>query len=193
MDAPASPAAPPTAPEVTRLLHAWNRGESQAAERLTEVVYAQVRAIAGRHLRQFDQQVTLAPTELAHELFMRLLESEVDWRDRRHFYGVVAVAMRNLLIDLARARASEKRGGAQVRVTLSAAENQPAEVGEPLVLDAALSELRALDMRKAEVIELTYFLGLKREEIAATLGVSVPTIDRELRFARAWLRERLAA
>ena len=89
--------------------------------------------------------------------------------------------------------ASEKRGGAQVRVTLSAAENQPAEVGEPLVLDAALSELRALDTRKAEVIELTYFLGLKREEIAATLGVSVPTIDRELRFARAWLRERLAA
>ncbi len=179
--------------DVTRLLLAWNGGDNAAAERLTEIVYGQVRAIAGRHLRQFDQQVTLNATELAHELFMRLLDSTVDWRDRRHFYAVVAVAMRNLLIDLARARASEKRGGAQVRVTLSAAEDQPAEQSEPLQLDAALSDLRGEDPRKAEVIELTYYLGLKREEIAATLGVSVPTVDRELRFARAWLRERLAA
>jgi RNA polymerase sigma factor (TIGR02999 family) len=179
--------------DVTRLLLAWNGGDTAAAERLTELVYAQVRAIAGRHLRQFDQQVTLNATELAHELFMRLLDSTVDWRDRRHFYAVVAVAMRNLLIDLARARASEKRGGAQVRVTLSAAEDQAAEQGEPLQLDAALNDLRGEDPRKAEVIELTYYLGLKREEIAATLGVSVPTVDRELRFARAWLRERLAA
>lgn len=179
--------------DVTRLLLAWNGGDSAAAERLTELVYAQVRSIAGRHLRQFDQQVTLNATELAHELFMRLLDHTVDWRDRRHFYAVVAVAMRNLLIDLARARASEKRGGAQVRVTLSAAEDQPAEQGEPLQLEAALEDLRSEDARKAEVIELTYYLGLKREEIAATLGVSVPTVDRELRFARAWLRERLAA
>ena len=130
MDAPASPAAPPTAPEVTRLLHAWNRGESQAAERLTELVYAQVRAIAGRHLRQFDQQVTLAPTELAHELFMRPLESEVDWRDpapflRRGGRGDAQPAHRP-----GACRASEG-GGAQVRVTLSAAENQPAEVVSP--------------------------------------------------------------
>lgn len=193
MDAPPRTDTPDEAPQVTRLLHAWNDGDAAAAERLTEIVYAQVRAIAGRHLRQFDQQVTLNATELAHELFMRLLDGSVDWRDRRHFYAVVAVAMRNLLIDLARARASEKRGGAQVRVTLSAAEDQPAEQGEPEQIDAALNELRGEDPRKAEVIELTYFLGLKREEIAATLGVSVPTVDRELRFARAWLRERLAA
>ena len=180
-------------PDVTRLLLAWNGGDAVAAERLTELVYAQVRAIAGRHLRQFDQQVTLNPTELAHELFMRLLDSAVAWRDRRHFYAVVAVAMRNLLIDLARARASEKRGGGQVRVTLSAAQDEPMEESDPVLLDSALTDLRERDERKADVIELTYFLGLKREEVAETLGVSVPTIDRELRFARAWLRERLSA
>ncbi|MEO8673106.1 MAG: ECF-type sigma factor [Tahibacter sp.] len=179
--------------DVTALLHAWGQGDAQAAAQLTELVYAQVRAIAGKHLRQFDGNVTIAPTELANELFMRLLAKDIDWRDRRHFFGVVVAAMRNLLIDLVRARGSEKRGGGQVHVTLSAAENQPAESEEPGALDAALADLRELDPRKCEVVELTYFLGLKREEIGATLDISLATVDRELRFARAWLKERLAA
>ena len=110
-DLPRSTAA--TDHEVTRLLLAWNQGNAAAAEELTELVYAQVRAIAGKHLRQFDGDVTLAPTELANELFLRLLGKEFDWRDRRHFFGVVVAAMRNLLIDMARARGSEKRGGGQ--------------------------------------------------------------------------------
>lgn len=177
--------------EVTRLLLAWNKGNPGAADELTELVYAQVRAIAGKHLRQFDGKVTLAPTELANELFLRLLGKEFDWRDRRHFFGVVVAAMRNLLIDMARARGSEKRGGGQVHVTLSSAEDQPSESREPDQLNGALDALRELDPRKCEVIELTYFLGLKREEIAATLDVSLATVDRELRFARAWLKERL--
>ena len=184
---------PNAAPDVTRLLVAWSRGDAAAAEQLTEVVYGQVRAIAGKHLRQFEGDVTLAPTELANELFLRLLSREVDWRDRRHFFGVVVAAMRNLLIDMARARGSEKRGGGQVHLTLSSAEDHISESSEPELLDGALDALREIDPRKCEVIELTYFLGLKREEIASTLDVSVATVDRELRFARAWLKERLQA
>jgi RNA polymerase sigma factor (TIGR02999 family) len=184
---------PATRRDVTRLLHAWNHGEAGAAERLTELVYAQVRAIAGRHLRRFAGQLTLQPTELAHELFLRLIGSDTDWQDRRHFYGVVGVAMRRILVDAARARGSDKRGGGRLHVTLSAAEEAVVEDGDALVLDEALDALRALDARKCEVIELTYLLGLKRDEIAEVLAVSVPTVDRELRFARAWLKQRLGA
>lgn len=184
---------PNATPDVTRLLVAWSNGDAAAAEQLTEVVYAQVRAIAGKHLRQFEGEVTLAPTELANELFLRLLSRDIDWRDRRHFFGVVVAAMRNLLIDMARARGSEKRGGGQVHLTLSSAEDHISEESEPELLDGALDALRELDPRKCEVIELTYFLGLKREEIAETLDISVATVDRELRFARAWLKERLQA
>jgi len=180
---------------VTRLLHAWNGGDMAAAEQLTELVYAQVRAIAGKHLRQFGSRMTLQPTELAHELFLRLMNADVAWQDRRHFYGVVSVAMRRILVDAARARGSERRGGSDVHVTLSAADEAPADrdEGEAFALEEALTALRELDQRKCEVVELNYLLGLKREEIAEVIGVSVPTVDRELRFARAWLKQKLAA
>ncbi|HJT97892.1 MAG TPA: ECF-type sigma factor, partial [Rhodanobacteraceae bacterium] len=179
--------------DVTRLLHAWSGGDGNAAERLTELVYAQVRAIAGKHLRQFGNQMTLQPTELAHELFLRLIGSETNWQDRRHFYGVVSVAMRRILVDTARARASDKRGGGELHVTLSAADQAGVEESDALALEEALEALREVDGRKCEIIELNYLLGLKREEIADVLEISVPTIDRELRFARAWLKQRLAA
>jgi RNA polymerase sigma factor (TIGR02999 family) len=184
---------PAAARDVTRLLHAWSGGDDGAAERLTELVYAQVRAIAGRHLRQFGGQLTLQPTELAHELFLRLIGAETNWQDRRHFYGVVSVAMRRILVDTARARASDKRGGGEVHVTLSAADEAPGEDTDAFALEEALEALRAADGRKCEIVELNYLLGLKREEIAEVLALSVPTIDRELRFARAWLKQRLAA
>jgi RNA polymerase sigma factor (TIGR02999 family) len=196
---PASASAEAQAPrDVTRLLHAWSGGDHAAAERLTELVYSQVRAIAGKHLRQFGGHLTLQPTELANELFLRLIGSNTDWQDRRHFYGVVSVAMRRILVDTARARGSERRGGGDLHVTLSAAENAASSDGalndsDAFALDEALDALRALDARKCEIIELTYLLGLKREEIAGVVGVSVPTVDRELRFARAWLKQKLAA
>ncbi len=182
--------------EVTQLLHAWSGGDRIAGERLTEVVYEQVCAMAGRHLRHFGGRMTMQPTELAHELFLRLIGVDVAWQDRRHFYAVVSVAMRRILVDSVRARDSEKRGGGEIHVTLSAAENAtgdgPGRSSEALALEEALDTLRTLDARKCEVIELTYLLGLKREEIAAVMGISVPTVDRELRFARAWLKQKLA-
>jgi RNA polymerase sigma factor (TIGR02999 family) len=141
--------------------------------------------------------MTLQPTELAHELFLRLIGADIAWTDRRHFYGVVSVAMRRILVDSARARASDRRGGGSLHVTLSAAEYAADAASEQdsdaFALDEALDALRKLDERKCEVVELTYLLGLKREEIADVVGVSVPTVDRELRFARAWLKEKLAA
>jgi RNA polymerase sigma factor (TIGR02999 family) len=181
--------------ELTRLLHAWSDGDRGAGDQLTELVYAQVRAIAGKHLRQYRNHLTLQPTELANELFLRLIGSDINWQDRRHFYGVVSVAMRRLLVDAARAHSSDRRGGGLVHVTLSAA-NEAAdaeESGDAAALEEGLQALRALDARKCEIIELNYLLGLKREEIAEVVGVSVPTVDRELRFARAWLRQRLAS
>lgn len=193
MHDPAISSAEPDQAAVTRLLHAWSGGDGVAGERLTELVYAQVRAIAGKHLRQFGQRLTLQPTELAHELFLRLIDADMAWQDRRHFYGVVGVAMRRILVDAARARGSDKRGGGQVHVTLSAAENAAEDDADAVALEEALDALRELDARKCEIVELNYLLGLKREEIAEVVGVSVPTVDRELRFARAWLKQKLAA
>lgn len=184
-----------TSAQLTRLLHAWNGGDQAAANELAELVYAQVRAIAGKHLRQYRHHLTLQPTELANELFLRLIASQIDWQDRRHFYGVVSVAMRRLLVDAARAHSADRRGGGLVHVTLSAASDavDASESSDAAALEEALQALRTLDARKCEIIELNYLLGLKREEIAEVVGVSVPTVDRELRFARAWLRQRLTA
>lgn len=181
--------------QVTRLLCAWRAGDEDARDRVVEAVYAQVRQLAARHLRgQVGAgAVSLQPTELANELFIRLLDSDCTWTDRRHFYNAAALAMRRILVDAARARSSAKRGGGQLHLTLSAAEQQPLPEAAVDQLDGALDALRELDPRKADVIEMSYLLGLGREAIASALAVSVATVDRDLRFARAWLQQRLVA
>lgn len=179
--------------QVTRLLAAWSAGDASAREQAVAAVYEQVRQLAARHLRRQHgpAALTLQPTELANELFLKLLDSGASWDDRRHFYNAATLAMRRILVDTARARHSEKRGGGQIHLTLSAAEQTPATVADAETLDEALSALRAQDTRKAEIIEMTYLLGLNRDEVAQALGVSVPTVDRDLRFARAWLQQHL--
>lgn len=184
----------PTEPEsqdITRLLRRWQAGDLVARERLVEAVYAQVRAIAGRTVRA-NPGSTLGATELAHEALARLLGADASWENRRHFFNVVAQATRQILVDAARRRVRDKRGGGAIAVSLSAADEQAQAEDEDLLrLHEALEQLAARDARKAQVLELTYFGGLDREELARALEVSVPTVDRDLRFGKAWLKRAL--
>ncbi len=155
-------------------------------------VYANVRAIAARSLRAMPG-ATLNATDLAHEALLRLLGSEVDWADRQHFFGVAAQATRQVLIDAARKRLSDKRGGHAPRVALDDAGQiaSPENDERLLRIDEALSGLAVDNPRRAQMIEMVYFGGFNRTEIAAALGVSETTVDRDLRLARAWLKAAL--
>jgi RNA polymerase sigma factor (TIGR02999 family) len=175
---------------VTELLHAWRAGDAAVLPQLTELVYAELRRMAGSRLRGANTP-TLNPTALVHEAFLRLHDAEIDWRDRAHFFALAALHMRNVLVDHAREQAAEKRGGKQVQVTLTDAPANSAPTAELLMLDQALRRLESEDARTGKIIELTYFGGLNREEIAHVLELSVPTIDRGLRFGRAWLKREL--
>lgn len=182
------------ATDLTALLRRWRDGDTCAREQLMEVVYDRVRAIAALSLqRQLGS--TLTPTELAHEALMRLFGAEADWVDRKHFFHVVAQATRQVLVDRARRRLSDKRGSGAVALPLSQSEDVGrVDRDEDLVrVDDALSALGANDARQARIIEMTYFGGFAREEIASALALSVRTVDRDLRFARAWLKDAMSA
>lgn len=183
-----------SAPHVlTRLLRAWQDGDAGARERLMSLVYDRIRAIAAQSLQR-QAGSTLTPTELAHEALVRLLGSEAAWEDRRHFFHVVAQATRQVLVDRARKRLADKRGAGDEALPLSEAEHVGAELDQELVrVDDALSALGANDARQARIVELTYFGGFSREEVAQALETSVSTVDRDLRFARAWLKDALSA
>lgn len=180
--------------EVTRLIVAWRGGDSEARTALVERVYANVRAIAAQSLRQMPG-ATLSATDLAHEALIRLLGANADWNDRRHFFHVAAQATRQILVDAARQRLAGKRGGGAERVELDAALDVACsgDDAELLRIDDALRDLQQADARRAQMIELVYFGGLNRAEVAATLAVSEGTVDRDLRLARAWLRAALEA
>lgn len=185
---------PNAEPPITQLLHAWRAGDAAVLPQLTELVYAQLRQMASRRLRDANTP-TLTPTALVHEAFLRIQDSTIDWRDRAHFFALAALHMRNVLVDYARAQAAEKRGGHLLQVTLTGAIAQdapgPGQDADVLQLDEALRRLESEDARTGRIIELTYFGGLNREEVAHVLEISVPTVDRGLRFGRAWLRREL--
>lgn len=179
--------------DLTRLLRAWQHGDSDARERLMTLVYDRVRAIAAQSLQR-QSGSTLTPTELAHEALVRLLGADAAWSDRRHFFHVVAQATRQVLVDRARKRLADKRGAGSEALPLSQAEHVSVELEQELVrVDEALSALGASDARQARIVELTYFGGFSREEVAQALDTSVSTVDRDLRFARAWLKDALGA
>lgn len=180
--------------DITGLLVAWGSGDEDAREALIALVYDNVRAIAAQSLRRLPG-ATLTPTDLAHEALLRLLHADASWQDRRHFYHVVAQATRQVLVDAARKRLADKRGGGAERVDLDAAADVAAvgDDAELLRVDAALSELATTDERRARAINLVYFVGLSREEVANVLEISEATVDRDLRFARAWLKAELLA
>ena len=180
--------------DLTELLHAWRGGDRAALEKLMPQLYDALREMANVRLRREGTQQTLNPTALVHEALLRLLGAETDWQNRAHFLALAAMHMRSVLVDHARARLAAKRGGEVIMVTLSHAESaEGARIElDLLALDQALTQLRGEDERVARIVEMSYFAGMEREEIAAVIGISVPTVDRDLRFARAWLNRALA-
>ncbi len=178
---------------LTALLHSWRQGSGTAFGTLIERVYDQLRAIAARRLGRSGGGATLSPTELIHEALLGVMDSPREFENRAHFFATMSLAVRSLLVDHARARSAGKRGGGLVRVTLSHAElgGQDGGIVGLLAVEEALAQLERLDARCGRILHLTCFAGLSRQEIAGLLGVSVPTVDRELRFGRSWLNEAL--
>lgn len=175
--------------DVTTLLKAWGAGNRQAGEELLPLVYAELRQVARRYMRRERSDHTLQSTALVHEAYLRLVDKkEVAWQDRAHFFALAAREMRRILVEHARARKAEKRGGPAVKLPLEEAEAVAEQKDEEiLALEEALGALEALDPQQARIVEMRYFGGLKVEELAVVLGVSTATVDRKWRTARAWL------
>ena len=179
--------------ELTILLDDWKHGDKTALEKLTPLIYDELRRIAHRYARREQNGHTLQTTALVAEAYLRLAGSEVpDWQNRSHFFAVSAQVMRHILIDHARRRRSLKHGGDAQQVSLSEADLMAEERAADLIaLDEALEELATLDPRKVQVVELRYFGGLSLEETAEALAISLMTVRRDWRAAKAWLYKRL--
>lgn len=191
-------------PGVTELLRAWNDGDAEASDALAPLVYAELRRQAERTLRREGDGHTLQATALVHEAWMRLDgQRDARWESRSQFFAVAAQTMRRVLVDHARTRLAQKRGGDGTRVTLGAVDRAGADAGGPaaaqgsldtvdlLALDDALRRLAELDAKKARLVELRYFAGLSIPETAAAMGISQATVGREWAVARMWLRREL--
>ena len=179
------------ASDVTRLLVDWQGGDKLALEELMPLVYRELRKVAASYIRQERRDHTLQPTALIHESYLRMVEQDMPkWQSRAHFFGIAARLMRQILVDYARQRRATKRGAEQIRVPMdSAAHSTLYSDGERvLTLDAALTKLAVLDQRKSRVLEMRVFGGMKLSDIATALEVSEPTIKRDMRMAKAWLR-----
>jgi RNA polymerase sigma factor (TIGR02999 family) len=173
---------------VTQLLREVGKGNQQAVDELIPLVYDQLRHLAARCLVAERPGHTLRATALVHEAYLRLAGAETDWKDRIQFYAVAARTMRRILVDHARARGRHKRGGGAEQVSLDEAILVGEENALDLVdLDTALSSLAEIDARKSRIIELLFFGGLTTEECAMALDISLATLHRELKLAKAWL------
>lgn len=180
------------AQHVTALLRRWRGGDKAAHEELVELVYPQLWRLAGKFLRSERAGHTLSSTALVHEAYLKLAEADVEWNDRVHFFAVAARVMRRVLVDHAKRRRRKKRGGSRIRITLEEGSLLASQPEADLVsLDEALTRLAALDERRARVVELHFFGGLTYKEVADVLHTSPTTVNRELRFAKAWLHDQL--
>ena len=178
---------------VTQLLRQWSGGDKQALDQLVPFVYDQLRKLASNCLRAERPDHTLRATALVHEAYVRLVDAEVAWQDRVHFFAVSARLLRRILVDHAKSRNREKRGGEFEKVPLDEAVLIGPESSAGVVeLDEALQRLAAQDQRKADLIELLFFGGLTYEETAAALHISPATVHRELKLAKAWLYRELS-
>lgn len=179
--------------ETTRLLRAWAGGDQSALDQLTPHVYQELRRIAGRLMQNEQPGHSIQATALVHEAYLKLIDVDnVDWQHRVHFFAVSARIMRHILLDRARSRLAEKRGGNVVRINLDEVPEIWGERAEELIaLDDALDALANIDPRKARVVEMRFFGGLTVEEAAGVLGVSPDTVVRDWSMARAWLLREL--
>lgn len=183
----------PLSQNITHLLKEWSDGDEWALDKLTPLVYEELRHQAARYLRRERADHTLQTTALINEAYLRLIDAkDVQWQSRAHFFAIAANLMRRVLVDHARRRDAEKRGGAQLRLTLdeTLAVSSTADV-DVLAIDEALNKLSSIDSQQALVVELRFFSGLSVEETAAALGISPATVKRDWSVARAWLRREI--
>jgi len=179
---------------LTQLLIDVGKGNDAALNQILPQIYDELRRLAGSYMSRERSDHTLEPTALVHEAYLRLIDQRrVDWKNRAQFFGLAANMMRRVLVNHARDRAAEKRGGSSPRVTLSMAEGLEQPGFDIMAVDEALEKLAALDPRKTQIVEYKFFTGLTTEEIAEVLGISVATVEREWKFARAWLLNALKA
>jgi RNA polymerase sigma factor (TIGR02999 family) len=178
---------------ITHLLKEWGEGDQQALDELTPLVYEELRQQAARYLRKERPNHSLQATALINEAFLRLIDvKDVQWQNRAHFFAIAANLMRRILVDHARRRDAEKRGGSQVCLTL---DEGLAWANEPdvdlLAIDEALDRLAVIDEQQARIVELRFFSGLTVEETATALGISPKTVKRDWSVARAWLKREI--
>ena len=184
--------------EITTLLKAWGAGQPAALDRLIPLVYRELRRMARQHMRQSDSGVVQA-TALVHEAYLRLVDlSSVEWQDRAHFYAVSARVMRGILVDAARARRSQKRGGLLQRVNPGAGfdvdqipDLESQRAAEILAINDALEHLAKVNPRQMQVVEMRFFGGLGVEETAEVLRISPQSVKRDWKLAKAWLRREM--
>ncbi|MEM8547161.1 MAG: ECF-type sigma factor [Pseudomonadota bacterium] len=182
----------PEQPSITQLLNEWSHGDKAAEAQLTPIIYAELQRTAKRLFRGERAGHTWQPTALVHEAFVKLVDIDVTWQDRAHFFSLAARLMRRLLVNHANARNAAKRGGSAVQVTFSEGDVAAVDATAGLLdLEEALQALSELDARKATLIELQYFGGLSFKEMVEVTGLSSSTLDRDLRLARAWLKDQL--
>jgi RNA polymerase sigma-70 factor (ECF subfamily) len=176
-------------PDITQMLRRWSEGERGATEDLIPAVHQELGGIARRYLRKERQGHTLETSALVNEAYIKLIDQgQVEWRNRAHFFAIAAQSMRRILVDHARAKGFKKRGGDVPKVELDEAFHLSAEAGpEVLALDDALKDLAQIDEQRARIVELRFFGGLSHAEIAEVLGISLSTVERSWRMARAWL------
>lgn len=178
--------------ELTRHLAAWSEGDESAFDRVSSLLYDELRVIARSHLRR-EHRKPLQTTELIHESFLRLADQrQVEWQNRRHFFGIASRMMRRILVDQARRLQAHKRGSGQEHVPIDEAPQlAESEAREILGVHEALEDLAKLDEEQARIVEMRFFAGFETAEVAEALGLSVSTVFRQWRVARAWLHRRL--
>ncbi|MEM1206884.1 MAG: sigma-70 family RNA polymerase sigma factor [Acidobacteriota bacterium] len=193
---PRQASAPTPSSPVTELLLEWRDGDHGALDRLTPIVYDELRRLAHGQMRREGGGGTLQTTALVHEAYLRLSGQDIDWESRDHFFAIAATVMRRVLVDDARRRRSRKRGGEAEQVPLAELGQEPGMPGpdaDILALDAALEQLSANDPRKGRIIELRFFGGLTIAETARVMELSHATVERDYRIAKAWLSQALAS